>query len=182
MAIESSVARPYAKALFDYALYHDTLAAWSDWLERLAAMSCEVSLRALIKNPSLSALQLSEILVAIARELDSSAWLNELDSLIFLLVTNKRLSALPAIAKQFNMLREQEERTLAVDVVSFAPLSSTQITHLTERLSRRFARTVTLNQTIDPSLLGGILIRAHDVVIDGSIQGQLIKLSADLAM
>jgi len=181
MANESSVARPYAKALFDYALEHKSLAAWSKWLACLAQLSSCDSLRELIKNPSLSPARLTEILVAIARELDSSSWLNELESLLALLVTNKRISALGEIFAQFDLLREQQEKTLAVDVSCFTPLSSTQVTQLSERLSQRFARKVTLNQTIDPLLLGGVVIRAHDIVIDGSIRGQLIKLSADLA-
>ena len=181
MANENTVARPYAKALFEYALAHNTLAVWSDWLDRLASLSSVPALRALSKNPSLTAAQLSEIIIAIARELNSSAWLVELENLIQLLITNKRLSALPTIAAQFRLLREAQEKTLCVDVSSFAPLTASQVERLVARLSQRFARKVTLNQKIDPLLLGGVLIRAHDVVIDGSIQGQLIKLSADLA-
>ena len=182
MANEQSIARPYAKALFEYALAQNTLALWTEWLDALAMLSAEPALRALSKNPSLSPAQLTEIVLAIARELSTAPWVVELASLINLLVINKRLRALPAIAAQFKLLREQQEKTLCVEVSSVSPLTGPQQQRLIERLSSRFSRQVTLTQTIDPLLLGGVLIRAHDVVIDGSIQGQLIKLSADLAM
>jgi F-type H+-transporting ATPase subunit delta len=181
MANEHTVARPYAKALFEYALEHNSLANWSNWLQRLADLSCVPAFKALSKNPALTSAQLADIIIAIARELSPSTWMVELDNLIKLLISNRRLSALPTITAQFKLLQEAQEKTLCVDVSSFVPLTSSQVERLVARLSQRFARKVTLNQTIDPSLLGGVLIRAHDVVIDGSIQGQLVKLSADLA-
>ena len=179
---ENSVARPYARALFEYALQQQALASWAEWLECLAALSRDESLVALRKNPSLSAEQLAALVVSIAKELTTTTWLPELEPFIRLLISNKRLVALPAIATLYARLREAQERTLCVDVTSFSLLTETQATRLTERLSRRFARQVVLHQHLDSSLLGGVLIRAHDVVIDGSIKGQLIKLRADLAM
>ena len=104
-----------------------------------------------------------------------------LNNLIALLATNKRLMLLPEINALYEVHRAEQEKTLAVDVISFSEVSPAQQKQLIESLSQRLQRKVSLKISIDPSLLGGAVIRAGDLVIDGSVRGKLNKLSTDLA-
>ena len=101
--------------------------------------------------------------------------------LVGLLADNKRLQALPDIYLQYEALRAEQEKTLTAKVSSFAVLTSAQQQHLISSLSQRLQRQVTLDVSIDTSLLGGAVIRAGDLVIDGSVRGKLNKLSSNLA-
>jgi F-type H+-transporting ATPase subunit delta len=179
---QHQLARPYAKAIFEYALEHKTLHIWSSWLKRLSQLLQHDALKAIIENPSVTREELVSILIALAKELDKSAWMDEIAALLRVLIKNKRLLVVPAIEADFDALRAREEKTLTVQVRAFSELSPAEAAQLTERLSHRFNRQVTLELQIDPTLLGGMVIQAQNVVIDGSIRGQLTKLSADLAM
>ena len=181
MANQLSIARPYAKALFEHAVAGQQLAAWSMWLQALGQLMEHPALHVLLRNPAVSRDQQAEVVIAIAHDLACEPMVPALDNLIRLLAANKRLYALPAIATQFDALRAEQEKTLTVCVCSFSPLTTLQEQRLVDSLSQRLQRQVTLQQTVDPSLLGGAVIRANDLVIDGSVRGQLIKLGADLA-
>jgi F-type H+-transporting ATPase subunit delta len=181
MSNQMSIARPYAKAIFQHALAKHQLPIWSMWLQALGELMQHSELNVLMKNSSVTRLMQADILTAIARELKLGSCPPEVERLIQLLATNQRLSVLPAITEQFNHLRAEAEKTLIVNVSSFSPLTSQEVLRLVESLTRRLQRQVTLLQTVDPSLLGGAVIRANDLVIDGSVRGQLMKLSADLA-
>ena len=180
MSNQTSIARPYAKALFQYALSTETLLKWSLCIQFMGKlMGCE-DLRALIKNPTISAAQQADVVFSLVKkanvELPSG-----IDNFIALLAENKRLFILPAIAIQYEALRALQERTLAVTVSTFSPLTASQVQRLTQALSQRLQRLVTLEQVVDQSLLGGAVIRANNLVIDGSVKGQLMKLGATLA-
>ena len=98
-----------------------------------------------------------------------------------LLATNKRLEVLPQIAAQYEVLRAQYENELDVQVTSAVPLSGEQQSKLAAAHSRsRFRRDVRLATTVDAKLLGGAVIRAGDLVIDGSIKGRLQRLASEL--
>lgn len=88
--------------------------------------------------------------------------------------------ALPALSLLFEDMRAEHEKTLSVDVISFSPLSKHQEAELIQRLKRRLKRDITLNISIDHHLLGGAIIQAGDLVIDGSVRGELNKLKATL--
>lgn len=98
-----------------------------------------------------------------------------------MLLANKRLFALPEIAEIYEKLKADRERTLVVEVCSFTALTSQQKQRLTDALSQKLNRSVTLTEKLDASLLGGAVIRAHHLVIDASVKGQLLKLAATLA-
>ena len=181
MSNQTSIARPYAKALFQHACSTGQLADWSMWLHALDQLLSTDPLPAILKNPSVSCATQVEIILALVPALGLTPKVSTLDNVIRLLVANKRLFALSAIACQFDALRAEQEKTIEVSVCSFAPMTTGQVSRLSDALSQRLQRKVTLKQTVDPLLLGGAVIRANDLVIDGSVRGQLMKLGADLA-
>ena len=97
-----------------------------------------------------------------------------------LLAENKRLELFGQITQQYELLRAQFEGELDVEVVSAVALSETQKTTMAASLKKRFKRDVRVSNAVDPSLLGGAVIRAGDEVIDGSIKGRLQRLANDL--
>lgn len=180
MSNQTSIARPYAKALFEHAISTQNLSDWSRCLTSLNQLMDSSDLIALLKNPAINTTQQAEIILTMMNQMDQSSP-KSLVEFIQLLAANKRLFALSEIAAQFDVLKSEHERTLSVVVNTFSPLSEKQVQRLTESLSARLGRKVTIEQLIDKSLLGGAVIRANNLVIDGSVKSQLMKLAAELA-
>jgi F-type H+-transporting ATPase subunit delta len=179
MSDSTTIARPYAKAIFEFALGEKKLAEWSVYLQTLAQAILLPQASDFISNPASSIEQQIELLQSLSslKGKDSES----LNNLISLLATNKRLKLLPEIKGLYEAHRAEQEKTLEVNVFSFSEVSAAQQKQLIESLSQRLQRKVSLEITIDPSLLGGAVIRAGDLVIDGSVRGKLNKLSTDLA-
>ncbi len=177
----TTIARPYAKAIFKHALAEKHLAAWSVALYELAQAVLNPEAKHFISNPAATAdLQAQLLLTVFAKEKRSDE-LKTVENLVHLLAENKRLPVLPDIYAQYESLRAEQEKTLTANVSSFAALTSEQQQQLISSLSERLQRQVTLEVSIDKSLLGGAVIRAGDLVIDGSVRGKLNKLSTNLA-
>ena len=185
MSDNVTIARPYAKAIFNHALDKNLLASWSIILHDLAQTVLDPRASRFISNPE-SAVELqSQLLLSVLsstlNKTGDAIDMTPIDNLVHMLTTNKRLLLLPDICAQFEVLRAEQEKTLTVQVSSFATLTDEQEQHLVQSLSKRLQRQVMLNITIDKSLLGGAVIRAGDLVIDGSVAGKLTKLGAALA-
>jgi F-type H+-transporting ATPase subunit delta len=179
MSESITIARPYAKAIFEHALAEKKLAEWSEYLSLLAQAVMTPQLADFIKNPASTSEQHIEILQAIsALGTKENKYLH---NLISLLAHNKRLTVLPEIKALYEEHKAAEERTLDVDVISFSSLSPAQQQQMADSLSRRLQRQVSLHISIDPSLLGGAIIRAGNLVIDGSVRSKLNTLGAGLA-
>ena len=88
---------------------------------------------------------------------------------------------LPEIHATYEALKAEQEKSLEVSVISFASMSDKQKQALSESLKSRLQREITINETVDPSILGGAIIRAGDLVIDGSVKGKLEKLKTEIA-
>jgi len=181
MADMTSVARPYAKAAFEFALEHQQMALWSDFLQQLTQIMEDPACVAFITNPASTPEQHSQLLLAILKKLQVGADLSHGEQFVALLAHNKRLLVIPSINALYQALRATYENTLTVDVISFSPLSTEQVDRLTERLSQRLARQVTLAVSIDPAIVGGAIIRAGHLVFDGSVRTQIKNLSTNLA-
>lgn len=182
MSDNTTIARPYAKALFEHALSTKTLAEWSELLTILAHAVLTDAVTDFVENPETTLEQQSELLLSLFEQAKIGEEREVLMHFIALLAENKRVLILPDIHVQYAALREQHEKTLAVEVISFSPLTPTQEEKLTQSLSQRLQRQITLDVTIDKSLLGGAIVRAGDLVIDGSVRGKLNKLGSDLAL
>lgn len=176
----TTLARPYAKAVFEYALAAGKLSQWSDILHALAASVMDEQAAQFITNPATTEAQQKELLMAFFAKRGNDE-LNAIENFISLLVTNKRLMLLPDIKALFEALRAEQEKTLVVKVRSYLKLSPAQTEKLKTSLSQRLKREVTLEVSIDESLLGGAVIQAGDLVINGSVLEQLRRLGTGLA-
>lgn len=181
MSDNVTIARPYAKAIFNHALESKQLAAWSIVLQDLAQVVLDPNASRFICNPENSIELQSQLLLFVIEKSTHAAQTDPIKNLVHLLTTNKRLLLLPDICAQFEALRAEQEKTLTVQVSSFATLTGEQEQQLVQSLSQRLQRQVMLDINIDKSLLGGAVIRAGDLVIDGSVAGKLTKLGATLA-
>lgn len=177
----TTIARPYAKAIFELALSADQLAEWSQILIELAlAVSLPETVQ-FINNPVVTSDEKIKLLLVVVPRLKKATDTPFVENLISLLAENGRLLLIPGIAIQYEQLRAEQEKTMTVSVHTFTPLSNAQQQRLIETLTQRLKRQVALEISIDESLLGGALIQAGDLVIDGSVRGQLLKLASSLA-
>lgn len=176
MAEITTVARPYAKAAFQFAQECAQLAAWSQMLGLLAGVVRDADFHALLDMPGLSGDELAEALLKVCGEQVSP----EVANFVRQLARNKRLDALPAISELFDTLRAEAEGALDVEVTAAYALDDKQAQALANTLKEKLSRQVNLSCQVDASLIGGVLIRAGDLVIDASIRGKLGKLGATL--
>jgi F-type H+-transporting ATPase subunit delta len=174
MAERITIARPYAKAVFKLAQSQKRLPQWSEALGVAASVVADPRVAGLLSNPAVSAEQLAGLVSDVGgARLDEQA-----RNLIATLAANRRLGYLPEIAARFEQLRADAERTIEVTVTSAVELSAAQKTHYAEALAKRLGREVRLSCQTDPGLLGGAVVRADDLVIDGSVRAGLAQLAA----
>jgi F-type H+-transporting ATPase subunit delta len=173
MAERITIARPYAKAVFQLARSQERLPQWSEALRVAASIIADPRVGALLGNPGVSTGQLIELVTGVAgASLDAAA-----RNLIATLAANRRLGFLPEIAARFEQLRAEAERVVDVTVTSAVKLSRAQQQQYTAALRKRLDREVRLHCQLDPSLLGGAVVRADDLVIDGSVRAGLAQLA-----
>lgn len=173
MSQEITLARPYAKAAFQLAVDAGALQSWSTMLNTLAAVVRDEKVASYLATPSVSAeLQAHTLNVLLGDALNEEA-----RNFIALLTRNKRVTLLPDIAQLFDELKAERERTVDVEVVSAFDMNDEAKARLTQALKSRLGREVELNTRVDRSLIGGLVVRAGDLVIDGSVRGKLNKLA-----
>lgn len=174
----TTIARPYAEAVFARAVATDKLDLWSDMLDLLATAAQDPTLAALIASPKLDRPQMTELVL----DIGGGRLSDEGQNLVRLLVANDRLAVLPEIARLFEARKAEHQGTLDVEVTSAFPLQSAQEQRLAEALKRKLGRDIRVTSTQDPELIGGFRLRAGDLVIDGSVSGQLGKLANELGI
>jgi F-type H+-transporting ATPase subunit delta len=172
MAEAITIARPYANAVFAIAHEKGELKAWSELLATLSLCVADPKMQSIITSPAVSDEQVITLLADIAGELLSEDGRN----FLALLAENNRLMILADIAVIFEELRAEAEKTMVADVISSRALTPEQEQKIAAALKARFGREVTLNNSVDESLLGGAIIRAGDLIIDGSALGKLNRL------
>lgn len=173
MAELTTAARPYARAAFETAQAHGRLAEWSQMLAFMAALARDPTLHALLDSPRLSTTQAGDLFISVCRDnVDEQG-----QNFIRLLAENRRLVLLPEVAVLFEQYRADAEGKIEAEIISAQEVEEAQLAAITRALKARLGREVTLKWRSDPSLLGGAVIRAGDLVIDGSIRGRLNKLS-----
>ena len=175
-----TIARPYAKAIFEHARAGEKLKEWSMVLSYLSLVVSETNAIEFLTNPATLPEQKTAFLEALIPKTFDQSELPAVTNFITLLANNKRLFTLPAVSCLFDLMRAEEEKTLNVDVISFSPLTEGQETALIKKLKQRLKREIALNVSINQALLGGAIIQAGDLVIDGSVRGELNKLRAYL--
>lgn len=172
----TTIARPYASAAFEYALSKHALPEWEGMLLSAATLVKLDKINLLLSSPEMSSSRLAELFSdVLAKVLDP-----EKINFIKLLAENKRLPVLPEIAELFANYRADYEKTIDVQVVSAIELNKSYQKKLVNKLTHRLQRRVSLQCEVDPSLLGGAIVRAGDMVIDGSVRGKLNRLLESL--
>lgn len=171
----TTIARPYAKAAFDFAVEKSAVEKWTEMLGFAAEIAKNEQIQAFL-NSSFSAQKVADTVISICGEqLDESG-----KNLIRLMAENKRLTVLPAVFEQFQSFVEDYNATTEVQVISAQPLNATQTEKITAAMEKRLSRKVRLNCSVDSSLIAGVIIRTEDFVIDGSSRGQLARLADEL--
>lgn len=173
MAELSTVARPYGKAAFQYAVAAGDLARWSEQLATAAAVSRQESMRKVMTSPALTAEQQAQTFIDVCGD----ALGDKARNFIRTLARNKRLILLPEIYALFEAQKAAHEKSVDIEVTAARALDADAERKLSEALSRRLERQVKLRTAVDEQLLGGAVIRAGDLVIDGSVRGRLAKLA-----
>lgn len=176
MAELSTIARPYAKAAFEYANAHNELAEWSTQLALAAAVSETDKMKKVLDTPALTSLQQAETFNAVCGDELGP----KLQNFVKLLAENKRVGLLPEIAFLYEQFKANREKSVDVEVASVFELDEEIKQNLSAKLSSLLDRDVTISTTIDKDLIGGVVVRAGDVVIDGSIRGRLNKLARSM--
>jgi F-type H+-transporting ATPase subunit delta len=175
MSENLTLARPYARAVFALARQQSRLPQWSTMLGFAAHAVAEPSVQALLGDPRLDASVLAGLLVP-PGEADA-----DFGNFLAVLADNGRLSLLPDISGLYDMQRAEAEHVVKATITSANALDAGELAKLSEALRKRFGREVEVSTAVDPALIGGAVIDAGDVVIDGSLRTKLARLGAALA-
>lgn len=168
----ATVARPYAKAAFELAKEAGSIEQWQNGLEFVSAVvTHELFVTRL--NSGLTQHELAANLVAIGEDKLSK----ELSNFVRVVGENNRLQALPAVLELFNHYKSESEQHTDVEVTSAVELTGEQLDSLKTALEKQLSLQVTLNCKQDSTLIAGLIIKAGDIVIDGSVRSKLSRLS-----
>ncbi|GLO62394.1 ATP synthase subunit delta [Vibrio sp. MACH09] len=168
----TTIARPYAKAAFDFAVEKEALDQWSQMLTFATEVVNNEDMAELLTG-SVSADKLADIFVAVCGDQFDEHGQN----LIKVMAENGRLKAIPEVCEEFLVLKHELEKVIDVEVISASKLTKEQLTKISKKLEKRLERKVNLNCSVEETLLGGVIIRAGDLVIDNSTRGQIDRLS-----
>jgi len=172
MAELNTVARPYTKAVFEYARDAGTIDTWYTSLQDAAQVVSDEVMISILGNPALTSEQKAAAVITVLKDLDESG-----KNFISLLAENNRLALIPEIAVQYEQLKANQQSTVEIDVTTAYELDEQQQQNLTQALSAKLDRDVSLSSTVDQSILGGLVIRTQDLVIDGSVRAKIAKLA-----
>jgi F-type H+-transporting ATPase subunit delta len=176
VAERATIARPYAKAAFEAARPARAFAQWSSGLNVAAEIVVDPRVTALVTNPELPAPSVADFIIGVAGDkLDA-----RMQNFVRVLAENHRLLLLPEIIAHYEVMRAEVENTVDVEVISAVRLDPAQAEKLTAALNTRLKRRVNMHNSVDASLLGGAVIHAGDLVIDGSLKGRLQRLRTEL--
>ncbi len=196
MQDNTTLARPYAKAAFEYALQHQQLASWADMLQLAGAIVQDKQMASLLADPRYRSEQILQLILDLCKDqlaADAQHGAQHSDAqhigaqhvdaqhnFLRLLAENQRLMVLAEIAELFLKLQAEHERTVRVEVTSVVELKQEQQAALLQALEQKLNKKINLHFHLDPQILGGISIRAGDKVIDLTLLGQLQQLNAKL--
>jgi len=169
-----TLARPYARAAFSLAQDSGQSASWSQALGLAARIAADPQVAALLGNPKLTHADAVTLLSTDGAD-------QHFSNFLALLADNRRLALLPEIAGLFDELRAEADRVVKAKVTSATELPPGELDTIKVALKKRFGREVVVETAVDASLIGGAVIDAGDVVIDGSLKGKLGRLQAALA-
>lgn len=173
----TTAARPYARAAFAYASDNGVIAQWAEMLSFCAAIADDATMKAALDQPTLNRQQKGDLFNQVCADKLNDHGKN----FIKLLAENDRIALLPDIAVLFHHYQSEAEGAIDAELISALDVNEQQIQAIAASLTKRLGKKVSLTTKIDESLIGGAVIRAGDMVIDGSVRGRLEKLSNTLS-
>ena len=177
MADLATLARPYARAAFEYAREQDALSRWQNFLVHLAELIALAPVRDLITSPAVGCTERAELLGELAGKRLPAGGAN----LLHLMADTGRLRVLPALAAEFVRLTAEAETTAKVVIETAVPLEKAHSERLLEALSQRLDCKIEARFEVVPEIIGGVIIRAGDHVIDDSVVTRLRRLARAMA-
>ena len=169
-------ARPYAKAIFDIAKASHTVASWLEVLHDLALLANQSTIESYINNPTIAPEKsVTLFLDILASELNSTQ-----QNFVRLLGDARQLSLLAPIEKLFYTLYARDSQTVQVRVLTASEMSTEQKAALSAALEKRLQKNIAMEYEIDPDLIGGVIIRTDEWVMDGSVKSKLQQLKTNL--
>lgn len=176
MAESTTIARPYAQAAFKLAQQKQALPVWAEMLGLAAVVATDAGMRKLLDNPRITPEQLADLFVDICGDRLNDDGRN----MMRLLAERRRLALLPEIFGLYEQFKSEAEGTVKAQLITAFPATDAQKQSIAAALKQRFGRDVELEYVTDPTLMGGAVVRAGDLVIDGSVRGKLTRLGTAL--
>lgn len=172
----TTAARPYANAVYDTAYENNALDSWGDALANIANVVNDSQMSDLLDNPKLGKVQKGELLIQVLGD----KLTQQQQNLVKLMAENGRLKLMPDVVAQFEVARAKAENKIEAQVISAFELSAEQTNELVNTLKNKLGCDITLTTTVDESLIGGVIIKAGDTIIDASMKSQLDSLALSL--
>lgn len=172
----TTIARPYAEAVFAIAKEDGALDQWSELLDFVASLMQDSTMQRLVNDPGQVKSRVAELIIGIG----GGKLTSEEQNLVRLLSENERLEVVSEIAQRYESLKNREMGVLDVDVTTAFPLDEAQQQSIAAVLKNKLGCDIRITSSEEPALIGGVVIRAGDLVIDSSVQGQLNKLANEL--
>ncbi len=176
MADFTTAARPYARAVYQQATASSSVENWSEALALISAVATDASMSQLLDDPQLGKQAKGEAMLKVIADKLS----NQQQNLVKLMAQNNRLKALPEVLQQFEVFRAEAEGKIDAEVISAYPLTAEQEDEITRTLKAKLGREISITTSTDESLIGGVVIKAGDTIIDGSMKSQLESLGLAL--
>ena len=176
MLANTTIARPYAKAVFEQAQEEANMDMWSDLLKMLGRIMHDPQMRPVVNSPKVSHKQLLDLISSVCGDnLTASA-----TNFIRILIKSNRLRVAGQISELFEQKRAQAEGRIEINVISAFELDDEQSRQIADAMGKRTGRKVSISTAVDKALIGGMIIRAGDSVIDASLRGRLNQLRNEL--
>ena len=175
MAEITTLARPYAEAVFRLADAAGALAAWSGTLSRMAQVAGHPDMQATIGDPNLTSERLYGLMASLSGDLNAEG-----QSFLRVLIANDRLVLLPTIHLMFEELKNEREGVVDADIATAFEFEGAQLATLVADLEKRFKRKINPQVTVDKSLIGGVRVVVGDEVVDASVRGKLNAMATGL--
>ncbi len=178
MAQLSNIARPYAQAVFDLAQESGNLESWSQTLALVSDIVSDRQVSAVIGDPRIA----RDVTLELVLDIGGDALDEQARNLVRILTHYRRLSAAPTVAAQYETLRAQAEGIIEAQLESAWPMSDDHERIVTEALESRLGRKIRLHCSVNEELIGGVIVKAGDWVIDGSVRARINKLASALGV
>ncbi len=170
----TTAARPYARAVFEMADKLGKLGEWSDLLGFMGGMASNDQVVDLLASPKMAKQSGADAFIQLA----DGKLNDEAKNLVSMLAENNRLSLLPEMSVIYEVLKDEAEGSVEAIVSAAKKLTQAEEQSIADALGKRLGRKVKLKVSVDEALLGGAIIQAGDLVIDGSLRGRLAKMTS----